>query len=432
MKEYKICLAVDAHDYATIAAEVKEVAVAAHGIDFSDTVTTPDAEYVILYWDCINWDMPEVSALKERLSDMRHALITVDEEDNIVKDFKSWDDRGTDEEFDEILAVRSDILYWEFGKSDMTPLAKEAEFVTPIPRERLIQLLKDYMSWDIYGIGNGAVFYDNLIGIGFSHEEIKALGYGCVIPEDEEEAPLDVVSDIANRIRESNPEIIDDENRFPKKLVFNIGFINPHIENFQGDGIANDETQLDASSVFELALLYCEFCRENKFPCNTVNYVELAEPLEEDTGLRPGDRVRLIEMPNDPRPVPPMTEGTVKTIDDAGHIHVAWDNGQSLALIPGVDKFEIIDTPIPVSMPVKPCVVITHSFDSDTPVYEYDSEEEAVKALKRLYTDYYAEEVREGSALVDSECFCEDDYAKVTWADGCVTEFKLSYTSKEV
>ena len=52
----------------------------------------------------------------------------------------------------------------------------------------------------------------------------------------------------------------------------------------------------------------------------------------------PGDRVVCIYM-DDPRPVPPGTHGTVEHVDDAGQIHVRWDTGSGLALVPGVDKF---------------------------------------------------------------------------------------------
>ncbi len=35
-------------------------------------------------------------------------------------------------------------------------------------------------------------------------------------------------------------------------------------------------------------------------------------------------------------------EGTIDYVDDASQIHINWENGSSLALIPEVDKFEII------------------------------------------------------------------------------------------
>lgn len=51
-----------------------------------------------------------------------------------------------------------------------------------------------------------------------------------------------------------------------------------------------------------------------------------------------GSRIQLDYM-DDPRAVPPGTKGTVDHVDDAAQIHVKWDNGRTLAVIPGEDSF---------------------------------------------------------------------------------------------
>jgi len=56
----------------------------------------------------------------------------------------------------------------------------------------------------------------------------------------------------------------------------------------------------------------------------------------------PGTRIKLIEMYDDYAPVESGTEGTVNFVDDAGQIHMTWDNGRTLALVPEYDKFNII------------------------------------------------------------------------------------------
>ena len=57
------------------------------------------------------------------------------------------------------------------------------------------------------------------------------------------------------------------------------------------------------------------------------------------TSYPPGTRIVLCSM-NDPyAPVESGTRGTVRYVDDAGQIGVAWDNGRCLSLIPGEDSF---------------------------------------------------------------------------------------------
>ena len=40
--------------------------------------------------------------------------------------------------------------------------------------------------------------------------------------------------------------------------------------------------------------------------------------------------------------MPEGTEGTVDMVDDIGQIHMKWDNGRTLALVPGEDSFSVI------------------------------------------------------------------------------------------
>jgi|GEM_PF-3590500 hypothetical protein len=55
-----------------------------------------------------------------------------------------------------------------------------------------------------------------------------------------------------------------------------------------------------------------------------------------------GTRVRLDEMQDDHNPIESGTYGTIESVDDAGQLHVKWDNNRSLALIPDVDLFTVL------------------------------------------------------------------------------------------
>ena len=54
-----------------------------------------------------------------------------------------------------------------------------------------------------------------------------------------------------------------------------------------------------------------------------------------------GTMVRLIAM-NDKFAPPVGTVGKVQFVDDAGSVHIHWQNGSSLAVIPDVDVVEIL------------------------------------------------------------------------------------------
>ena len=56
-----------------------------------------------------------------------------------------------------------------------------------------------------------------------------------------------------------------------------------------------------------------------------------------------GTKVRMIHMTDPYDPIPKGTVGTVAYVDDAGSVHMKWQNGRTLAFIPGEDTVEIIE-----------------------------------------------------------------------------------------
>lgn len=55
-----------------------------------------------------------------------------------------------------------------------------------------------------------------------------------------------------------------------------------------------------------------------------------------------GTRIECISMDDPHWPIAPGTKGTVDFVDDMGTIHMNWDNGRTLGLVPGEDAFKII------------------------------------------------------------------------------------------
>ena len=55
-----------------------------------------------------------------------------------------------------------------------------------------------------------------------------------------------------------------------------------------------------------------------------------------------GTKIQLISMRDETYPILPGTVGEVTHIDDAGSVHMKWENGSSLALIPEVDSFRVV------------------------------------------------------------------------------------------
>ncbi len=61
-------------------------------------------------------------------------------------------------------------------------------------------------------------------------------------------------------------------------------------------------------------------------------------------GYSEGTRIRLTAMSGE-ADMPSGLQGTVDFVDDMGQLHMKWDNGRSLALVPGEDYFTVISRP---------------------------------------------------------------------------------------
>lgn len=57
-----------------------------------------------------------------------------------------------------------------------------------------------------------------------------------------------------------------------------------------------------------------------------------------------GDRVKLIYCSDPYTKLVPGSEGTVSMIDDVGTVHVKWDSGAYLGMVPGEDQFQVLVT----------------------------------------------------------------------------------------
>lgn len=81
-----------------------------------------------------------------------------------------------------------------------------------------------------------------------------------------------------------------------------------------------------------------------------------------------GTLVRMIDMV-DPRPIPEDMTGTVRYVDDIGNIHINWENGSTLALIPEADKFEVIRKGPPATFRLEATVKMSRPFIPDSDDY---------------------------------------------------------------
>ena len=79
---------------------------------------------------------------------------------------------------------------------------------------------------------------------------------------------------------------------------------------------------------------------DSKVMINIGMNVEELKTLDVDE-IKIGTTLELVEMQGE-KQMPKGLRGVVTHIDDAAQIHVKWQNGSSLAIIPEIDKFMVV------------------------------------------------------------------------------------------
>ena len=60
--------------------------------------------------------------------------------------------------------------------------------------------------------------------------------------------------------------------------------------------------------------------------------------------IEKGDRIELEHTSDEFTDLKPGDQGTVTMIDAMDTVHMRWDNGSTLGMIPGEDRFKVIET----------------------------------------------------------------------------------------
>jgi hypothetical protein len=55
-----------------------------------------------------------------------------------------------------------------------------------------------------------------------------------------------------------------------------------------------------------------------------------------------GDRVELVHCSDPYTRLQPGEQGTVQLVDSVGTVHVKWDSGSSLGLVPNIDRWDLL------------------------------------------------------------------------------------------
>lgn len=79
-----------------------------------------------------------------------------------------------------------------------------------------------------------------------------------------------------------------------------------------------------------------------KWARRTADFVRRMPDDKPKPNVKRGDRVRLVRCSDPYTRLRPGSEGTVSLVDAMGTVHVDWDSGSNLGLVPGEDQWKVL------------------------------------------------------------------------------------------
>ena len=184
------------------------------------------------------------------------------------------------------------------------------------------------------------------------HTDLKSGGKGML---DADTAKVEESAETKNYMFFQNLKTI--QEAVAKLLALDTEAVDAKLED--GHDWANDHIATSKDDIEEVCGFLCnsvnsivgvkesfiqDYFQNGEFEKDKTEELKLLKQLK-------GKRIKLDSMGVDPRsgkadpdPIPNETEGIIVSVDDMGTLHVKWDNGRTLGVVPRIDKFTILPT----------------------------------------------------------------------------------------
>ena len=126
----------------------------------------------------------------------------------------------------------------------------------------------------------------------------------------------------------------------------------------------------------------------------------------------PETKIKLLKETEDKQPILAGTIGIVDYIDSEGQLHMKWENGRTLALIPEVDQFEIISKP----EKIKVIIIETQKEPYSKEIYNIlRNKQEIVGGLIQCVSSFLSDEINCDFILNDEGKIIDLPKNRVIW-----------------